>query len=427
MRDFIVINFIMKSFILMVAFMTTSVMAETIAITGGKLYTISSGIIENGTLIIEDGKITAVGTDISIPKGARIIDARTKYVTPGIISSNSTYGLSEGAPSKFSSDDSARGSGFTAAFQIKYALNSASIVIHDGRRQGITRALSAPSSSDDIFSGSSAFITMDNTQNMNFAEGPMHANFSNVANRSVAWNRIRAIFDQVLDYQRNQTRAMRGQSQKYLLSFADMQALIPVVNGDKKLVLEMGSEAEIRGAIALKNDYGLDLIIQGGQEAWKVGAELAAADIAVIIDPEQNIFENVTMAGTSFANAARLEDAGVKFSFYHEGMGSLNAANYILQFAGIAVAHGMSYDGALRALTLNPAEMFGIDKVVGSLDVGKDADVVVWDADPLEVTSNTDHVIIRGVEYDLVSRRTMLRDRYLNLDRDEPFAKRYTH
>jgi imidazolonepropionase-like amidohydrolase len=96
-------------------------------------------------------------------------------------------------------------------------------------------------------------------------------------------------------------------------------------------------------------------------------------------------------------------------------MGSLNAANYIIQFAGIAVAHGMSHDGAIRALTLSPAEMFGIDKVYGSIEVGKDADIVVWNGDPLEVTSNTDHVIVRGVEYELTSRRTMLRDRYLNL------------
>ena len=91
----------------------------------------------------------------------------------------------------------------------------------------------------------------------------------------------------------------------------------------------------------------------------------------------------------------------------------------------MAVAHGMSHDGAIRAITLSPAEIFGVDDQYGSLEAGKDADVVVWDGDPLEVTSNTDHVIVRGVEYELVSRRTMLRDRYLNLDRGEHFGKRY--
>jgi imidazolonepropionase-like amidohydrolase len=389
--------------------------AETIAITGGKIYTVSGDKIENGIVIIDKGKITAVGANVAIPNGARIINASGKHVTPGIMSSNSIFGLSESGSGRFPNDHSANGSGFTAAFDVKYALNNASLVIREGRRQGLTRAVSAPTSSGDIFSGSSAIITMDNTLDMHFADGPMFAKFDNGGNRSISWVRIRGIFDQVKNYAQNKSRVLRGQSQDYLLSIADMEALIPVMNGNKKLALELGSEAEIRGAIALKADYGIDLILIGGQEAWKVAKELAAAKISVMIDPEQNIFDNVTIAGTTFSNAARLEAAGVKFSFYHGGMGSLNAANYIIQFAGIAVAHGMTHDGAIRALTLSPAEMFGIDKVYGSIDVGKDADIVVWDGDPLEVTSNTDHVIVRGVEYELTSRRTMLRDRYLKL------------
>lgn len=414
----------MRNIILIIAFLATPVMAETIAITGGKVHTVSGSVIDGGTVVIEDGIITSVGADVDIPDGARIIDASGKHVTPGIMSSSSVYGLSEGAPGKFSADSSANDSGMTASFDVKYALNNASVVIHEGRRQGVTRAVSSPTSSGDIFSGTSALITMDNASDMNFAEGPMHAKFGNASNRAVSWNRIRGIFDEVLDYERNRTRAMRGQAQNYMLSFADMDALIPVVNGDKNLVLEMGSEAEIRGAIALKNDYGIDVIIQGGQEAWKVATELNDAEIPVIIRPEDNTFGNVNMAGSTFSNAARLEAAGVKVAIY-SGNQSLYYGHHVLQFAGMAVAHGMSHDGAIRSITLSPAEIFGIDEVYGSLEVGKEGDVVVWDGDPLEVTSNTDHVIIRGVEYDLVSRRTLLRDRYLNLNRGEHFGKRY--
>lgn len=414
----------MRYLVIILTLIATPVLAETIAIVGGTVHTGVGAPIENGTVLIEDGKIIAVGMGITINEDARVINASGKHVTPGIISSSSTYGLSEGAAGKFSSDTSANDSGMTASFDVKYALNSGSVVIQEGRRQGVTRAVSSPTSSGDLFSGSSALITMDNRTDMNFAEGPMHAKFGNAANRAVAWNRIRAIFDQTLDYERNQTRAMRGQSQHYLLSFADMDALIPVLSGDKKLVIEMGSEAEIRGAIQLKADYGVDLIIQGAQEAWKVADELVAADIPVIIHPEHNTLGNVTMAGTTFSNAARLEAAGVKFSIM-SGNGSLYYGHHVLQFAGMAVAHGMTHDGAIRAITINAAEIFGFDDVAGSIEEGKDADVVIWDGDPLEVTSNTDHVIVRGVEYDLVSRRTLLRDRYLNLKRGDHFGKRY--
>ena len=269
----------MRYLFIIAAFMISPAFAQTIAITGGTVHTGTGAPIENGTVLIENGKIVAVGMGIRIEEDARIINASGKHVTPGIISSSSTYGLSEGAGGKYGSDTSGNDSGMTASFDVKYALNSASVVIQEGRRQGVTRAVSSPTSSGDIFSGSSALITMDNKTDMNFAEGPMHAKFGNASNRAVAWNRIRAIFDQTLDYDRNKSRAMRGQSQHYLLSFADMDALVPVLNGDKKLVLEMGSEAEIREAIQLKADYGLDLIIQGAQEAWKVASELVAADI----------------------------------------------------------------------------------------------------------------------------------------------------
>ena len=224
-----------KVLILLFAFFATPALAETIAITGGKVYTVSGPNIDGGTVVIEDGVITAVGADVEIPEGARIIDARGKHVTPGIMNSSTTYGLSEGAAGKFSSDSSANNSGMTASFDVRYALNSGSVIIQEGRRQGVTRAVSSPTTSGDIFSGSSALITMDNRTDMHFAEGAMHAKFGNAGNRAVAWNRIRAIFDQVLDYDRNRTRAMRGQAQDYMLSYADMDALVPVASPFQRL------------------------------------------------------------------------------------------------------------------------------------------------------------------------------------------------
>jgi len=158
----------MRYFVLFFALLATPVMAETIAITGGTIHTAASAPLNGGTVVMVDGKITAVGMNVSIPEGARVIDARGKHVTPGIMSSSSIYGLSEGATRLFSADTSANDSGMTASFDVKYALNNGSVVIQEGRRQGVTRAVSSPTSSGDIFSGSSAIITMDNKTDMNF-------------------------------------------------------------------------------------------------------------------------------------------------------------------------------------------------------------------------------------------------------------------
>ncbi|MFL2840512.1 MAG: amidohydrolase family protein [Pseudohongiellaceae bacterium] len=410
----------MRHLFILFTLCVSPVLAETVAIEGAKIYTITNGIIENGTLVMVDGQITAVGDNVTVPDGARIIDARGKHVAPGYMASYTYLGLTESTSDIFPNDHSANESGFTAAFDVKYALNSASPAIAENRRQGVTRAISAPSPSGDIFSGNSAVITLDNSVDMRVREGPMFAQLS--GNRNVAFVRLRGIFDQVLDYERNKTRAMRGQSQDYLLSIADMEALIPVVNGDKKLVLEAGNVVEIRGVIALKQDYDIDVVLIGVPEAWKLASELAEADIPVIINVEQNLFPNMTLPGATFSNAERLENAGVKVAIYNGGFSN---AYYLAQFAGMAVAHGMSHEGAMRSITQNVAEIFDIDDVYGSLEVGKDADVVVWDGDPLEVTSNTEHVFVRGVEYELVSRRTMLRDRYLDLDDGRPFGLRY--
>lgn len=414
----------MRYLVLLIALIANSAMAEMIAIVGGKIHVGNGDVINNGTILIDEHAIVEVGVGIEVPEAARIINASGKHVTPGIFSGSTAYGLSEGASRNFGNDNNANDSGITASFDVSYALDSSSAVIREARRQGVTRAVSAPQSSGDIFSGTSALITTENSSDMHFAEGAMHAKFGNAKNRSIAWNRIRAIFNQVLDYDRNRSRAMRGQSQDYLLSIADMDALVPVLNGDKTLVLEMGSEAEIRGAIRLKNEYDLELVIQGGQEAWKVAAELATNEIPVMVVPEQNTFDDVRMGGATFSNAGRLEAAGVTVAIYSSN-GALYDGHHLVQFAGMAVAHGMSHEGAIQAITGNPAKIFGVDNVVGTLEEGMDADVVVWDGDPLEVTSNTDHVLIRGVEYELTSRRTLLRDRYLNLDRGEHFGKRY--
>ncbi len=397
--------------------------AKSLAIKGGTVHTLGKkGTLDNATIVIKDGIIKAVGQNITIPKGAEVIDATGKIIIPGAMHSGSRLGLSEISMTEDSNEHSARKSPFSAAFDVRRGLKSNSVVVDDNRRQGVTHAITRPSGSNGIFYGSAAVISLTGAADMIYGKGPMIANPANGGNRSVAWAKIRLILDQVKYYDQNRTRIMKGEGpDDFILSGYNMDALIPVLKARQKLVLMVNSEDDIRQAMALEADYGLDIILSGAAEAWKLADELAAAKIPVIINPETDLPGNFGMVGATLRNAALLDAAGVSFAISPGGMAANHNAFMIYQVAGLAVAHGLDWDRALEAITLNPARIFGINRSLGSIEKGKIANITIWDGDPLEVTSNTAYVIVKGVNHPLVSRRTLLRDRYLDLNK-KPFA-----
>jgi len=397
--------------------------AEILAIKGGTVHTLGKkGTLKNAIILIENGLIKAIGKNITIPKGAKVIDATGKIIIPGAMHSGSRLALSEISLTEDSNDHSGKKSPLGAAFDVRYGLKSNSVVVADNRRLGVTHALTQPSESDGIFYGSSVVISLTGKADMVFAKGPMIANPANGGNRSVAWGKIRLILDQVNYYDQNRARIMKGEGPRdFLLSGYNMEALVPVLKGKQKLVLMVNSEDDIRQAIALKKDYDLDLILSGAVESWKVARELAKSNIPVIINPRDDLPGSFGEMGATLHNAAFLEEAGVKFAISPGGMAVNHNAAALYQMAGLAVAHGLSWERALEAITISPAQIFGIDKSFGSLEKGKRANLVIWDGDPLEVSSHTSFVIVAGVNYPLVSRRTMLRDRYLGLHK-KPFA-----
>lgn len=397
--------------------------AKILAIKGGTIHTLGKkGTLRNGVILIENGRIKRVGANISIPDGAEVIDATGKIVVPGFMHSGSYLGLSEISLTKDSNEHSAKKSPLSAAFDVRYGLKSNSVVVADNRRHGLTHAISQPSGSDGIFSGSGAVISLTNSPDMVFAKGPMIANPAKAGNRNLGWGKIRLILDQVTYYNDNRSRIMKGEGPgDFLLTSYNMDALVPVIKGRQKLVLMVDSVDDIRQAIALKKDYGIDVIISGAAEGWQVAQELAAAKVPVLINPQTNLPSNFGALASSFHNAAKLAEAGVEFAISPGGMARNHNAFMVAQMAGLAVAHGLDWDRALRAITLSPARIFGIDKAFGSIEKGKIANIVVWDGDPLEVTSNVAYVIVGGKNYPLVSRRTLLRDRYLGL-KNKPYA-----
>lgn len=379
------------------------------AITDASVYTLGvQGKLDHATILLQGGYIMAVGTDIAVPPQSEIIDASGMIVTPGLMHANTYFGLSEITKTKDSNDHSAKGSLFGASFDIKYGLNYRSSVIEDNRRHGLTHVLSHPTSADDLFLGSGAIIHLSGTPDMSVQAGPMIAKLSVGANRSVFWMKLNRIFSELQAFQKNGTKGA-----SYLLDDYDMKALLPVLEGKQKMLLEVSSEIDLRQAILFKVKFDIDLVLLGATEAWRLAPELALADIPVIINPRDNLPDSF---GTIFAtgrNAALLHKAGVRFAIIPgKGNAQIHTAHHIAEAAGTAVRNGLPWEEALKAITLYPAQILGVEGI-GAIEPGMVANIVIWDGDPLQVTTNPVNVIVAGNDIALISRRTLLRDKYI--------------
>lgn len=420
-------------------FFSASVTAQTIAVTGARIHTVGpQGTIDDATIIIVDGKFSAVGRNSSIPTGAQIIDASGKIITPGLFSPVSPLGLVEVGLSAGPLDHQQRGTRFTAGFDVADAYNRRSTLVAVNRIEGITRAVIAPSpghgSSDDsrghILSGLAAVVNLgdDNVLDRRGAAMVVTLGESGGAfaggTRTGAWLTLRNALDEAADYRDHKSDFERGMRREYQHSLADLEALQSVIAGDTPVLVNIDRASDIEILIRLTRQHNLKAIIVGGSEAWMVADELAAAGIGVILSPVANLPRNFDSINARRGAANLLLAAGVKIAFTETRDEAHNARN-ITQSAGNAVGDGLSWNAALRAITLTPAELYGVADSVGSIEVGKAADVVIWPADPLELTTYPERVLINGKDIPMVSRQTLLRDRYLQTDSDKPPVYRH--
>ena len=195
-----------------------------------------------------------------------------------------------------------------------------------------------------------------------------------------------------------------------------------VLNGQRPIVATVDRASDIESVLRLANEFGIRLVINSGAEAWMVADKLADANVPVILDPLQNLPSSFSALGSTLENAARLDEAGVTVAF---SSGDSHNSRNMKQAAGVAVANGLSYETALRALTINPAEIFGVQASYGTVSVGAEADLVIWSGDPLELSTFADFVMIRGKTIPMVSRSTLLFERYKDLD--GPLPPAYTN
>lgn len=400
--------------------------AQTVAITGGRVFTVSGPVIENGTVLLRDGKIVAVGADVAVPAGARTINAAGKWVTPGLINAASQLGLNEIGSVQTTRDASARGvDQIAAAFTVWEGFDPQSQLLAPARDDGITSVVVFPAGG--LIWGQAAFVTLTDgplTELITRAPVAMVGQIGNPGQagtgaRGEQLLRLRELFEDVRFFRDNRRAFDRAETREFAASRKDLEALIPVLEGRLPLVVATDKASDIEATLRLGREYGLQLMLAGADEGWRVADQIAAARIPVLTGAMNNIPGSFSSLGRRQDNAALLRRAGVEVILIGNAGGGgadepFNVRN-IKQEAGNAVAYGMSWNDALRAVTLAPAQIFGVSERTGSLQVGRDADVVVWSGDPFEFTTRVEHVFVRGVERDRRNRQELLTDRYKTL------------
>lgn len=399
---------------------------EVIAIVGGTVHTQGdSGTLEGATVLIRDGRVEAVGPDVTPPDGAWVLDASGKIVTPGLFDSHSHVGLVEVSGVDGSRDYATDDDRITAAFRVGDALNPASTVIPIARVEGLTRALVLPRTGGSLIAGQGAVVHFGTGPGdgadamlvrepaaMYVAFGETGAGYSG-GSRAAALLKIREALDDARDYAAHRDAYARGERRGYALSRLDLEALVPVVEGRLPLVVAAERASDLLAVLRLRDDFpDLLLVLADAEEAWLVADKIAEAGVPVLLSPLSNLPSTFQDLGATLANAARLHRAGVPIAFMS---GGAHQSRNLRQDAGNAVAHGLPWEAALAAMTNVPAAIWGMPGEVGCLEVGCEADLVVWDGDPLEVTTYPEHVFIRGREMPRETRQLLLRDRYRNL------------
>jgi imidazolonepropionase-like amidohydrolase len=400
--------------------------AQTIAITGGRVFPVSGAPIDNGTVLMRDGKIVAVGANVVVPADAERIDATGKWVTPGIFNPSTLLGLTEVGSLAETRQTAARNTEqdrVHAAFRVWEGLNTASVLFAAARNEGITTVMVHPTGG--LVSGQAAVLDIvegATTADMLVA-APVamiaqveNSQSANAASRGEVLLRLRELLDDTRAYQRNRAAYDRGETREYAASRSDLEAMIPVLGGQLLLIIGAESAGEIESALTIAREFNLRIAIAGGSEAWRVAERLATAKVPVFAGAMNNIPQSFATLGARQENAALLRRAGVEVLLLGSGSDpdAFNVRN-IKQEAGNAVAYGMEWNDALRAITLAPAELLGVADRVGSLRAGRTANVVVWSGDPFEFETRVEHVFVRGRRSATPSRQDMLMDRYKQL------------
>ena len=371
-----------------------------------------------GNVLIDDNKISKVST--SSLRGDLVINGTGKILTPGIISTDTEIGIVEIGALSVTRDDSSNL--YQIGFSIYDAFNPNSVLIPWNRSNGITSTLTLPQNTNSPIGGLGSFFVLDSSLEISGSKDVVmigRVGGSGSESRAETF----AIIEDLLEF----ASSIDSSDMKTYKDIAeiiddspiasimelhprDLKALYKLVNDELPLIIKANRASDLLKLIKLKEKYDLNLIIMGAQEAGLVASRIAESKIPLIINPINNIPESFDELGSNIELAGKLEKLGITLMF-----NAPRDHNYhlIRQGAGVAVANGMTYAGALKALTLSPVEVFKLGNR-GEIAPGKIADLIIWDADPLEPSSMPEQIFINGVDIDLTSRMSRLTERYIN-------------
>ncbi|MDX1645882.1 MAG: amidohydrolase family protein [Longimicrobiales bacterium] len=383
---------------------------QPIAIRGATVHTVTDGVIENGTILFENGVISAVGADVSIPSGARTIDGAGKHVYPGLIDAYSEVGIAEIGAVDVSNDQRELGD-FNPNARPNIAVNPESRHIGTSRTNGVLVTLTTPSGG--LIPGLSSAMNMEG---WTWEEMTLEA----AAALNVSWpdpepRRFFRFFgnddedqpeyeDQIrrLTEEFEQARAYAGARDAGDLDAMDPRydAMVPAVRGEMPVIIDADGITQIQDAVVWGEGQGLDIVIRGGRDAIHVADELASRDIPVILTSTMDAPDRAWEAyDEAYTRAARLHERGVRIAI--SGGSSAPYTNRLPYEAGVAQAFGLSEEEAIRAVTLNPARFLGIADRVGSLEPGKDATLLITTGNPLDYLTDVEQAYIQGREIDM--------------------------
>jgi imidazolonepropionase-like amidohydrolase len=374
-------------------------------------------VIESGVVVMRNGRITAVGAAAPIPPGARIIDISGKTVMPGLIDGFTNLGASD-YPS-FGEDDDEATDPVTPHMRIIDGLNPANRFFPLALRSGVTAALSAPAEGN-LMTGQSALVRLDGATveemvvafpvgiHVTLGESPK-ARFGTKNRAPMTRMGSAALLRQTLidasvyaekleRHRREQAAFEAGEKEKAPPPVArdlKMEALIPVIRGEKPLIVGADRFDDIHTALRVSTEFGLDMILNGGAEAHRLADELSRREITVLWGPMTAPHRELEASKGTTETPSVLAAAGIPFAFQ---TGSIQNVSGLFTQARAAFASGLPRDEALRGLTLYPAEIFGVADALGSVEVGKMADLIVLEGDPLEEASRVEMVFVGGVE-----------------------------
>ena len=395
--------------------MTVPRQSQPIALQGATIHTVADGVVENGTIVFENGVITAVGRDVAIPAGARVVDVSGKHIYPGLIDTYSTVGISEIGAVDVSNDTNELGD-FNPNVRAELAVNGESRHIGTTRTAGILVTLTTPGGG--LISGLSSAMNMEGwtweemsmkgaaALNVNWPNPrPRRGGFGgfpgfgNQDQRGPSYaEQVQMLRDFFADARAYRDARAAGERVR---SDTRYEAMIPALNGEIPVVVAADGVAQINDAITWAQEEGIRMVIRGGQDAIHVADRLVANDIPVILTstlaaPDRD-YEGYDR---QYTLPARLHEAGVKFAI--SGGSGAAYTNRLQWEAGVAVAFGLPEDEAVKAVTLNAAEIMGIADRVGSLEPGKDATLLITTGNPLDTMSEVEQAYIQGRELDMM-------------------------